>query len=153
MLGDYEDYAEGEARLGWLNCTLRLKAKESIDGNELVQALAATIQRALSGAGTEIAHLKMTLDADHELGDLAVVNLVRNDFIPELSQNLQDRLTSGELTINMRAEAGPELLRDTVCSAVESCAQLDPGLVIDWEHLEYFRPGKPQPTHRVTVPA
>jgi G3E family GTPase len=149
---DYEVYADGEARLGWLNCTLRLTAKESIDGNQLVQGIAAEIQRRLILAGAEVAHLKMTLDADSELGDLAVVNLVRNDFIAELSQDLQDSFASGELTINMRAEAAPELLRDTVKGAVEKCVQPYANLTTKWEHMEFFRPGKPQPTHRVAAP-
>ncbi len=147
---DYTLYAEGEALLGWLNCTLQVRAGTPLDGNELVKALASEIQRRLNQAGTEVAHLKMTLDADNELGDLAVVNLVRNDLVPELSQNLQDKFVSGELTINMRAETAPELMRDTVRSAVETCAQAYPGLTTTWQHLECFRPGKPQPTHRVT---
>jgi G3E family GTPase len=149
---DYGVYADGEAQLGWLNCTLRLKATEAIDGNQLVQGLANEVQSRLNQAGAEVAHLKMTLDADNALGDLAVINLVRNDFVPELSQNLQDRFASGELTINMRAEAAPEALRDIVKLAVEKCVQAYPTLTLDWEHMESFRPGKPQPTHRITVP-
>ena len=90
-------------------------------------------------------------DADNALGDLAVINLVRNDFVPELSQNLQDRFAGGELTINMRAEAAPEALRETIKSAIEKCVRAYPGLTVDWEHIEAFRPGKPNPTHRATV--
>ncbi len=148
---DYEVYADGEARLGWLNCTLRLQSGQPIDGNELVQGLAADIQARLNQAGAEVAHLKMTLDADNELGDLAVVNLVRNDFIPELSQNLQDSFSSGELTINMRAEASPENLRETVEGAVVRCGQRHSALKLEWQHLESFRPGRPQPTHRLAA--
>lgn len=148
---DYDLYADGEARLGWLNCTLRFKAADPIDGNQLVQGLANDVQSRLNQAGTEVAHLKMTLDADNALGDLAVINLVRNDFVPELSQNLQDRFAGGELTINMRAEAAPEALRETIKSAVEKCVRAYPGLTVDWEHIEAFRPGKPNPTHRATV--
>ena len=150
---DYEVYAAGEARLGWLNGTLRLKATDAIDGNQLVQGLANEVQSRVNHAGAEVAHLKMTLDADNALGDLAVINLVRNDFVPELSQHLQDLLLSGELTINMRAEASPEVLRDIVKSAVDQSAKMYPGLSLNWEHIEAFRPGKPQPTHRVTVAA
>ena len=149
---DYELYAEGEASLGWLNATLELTASEGIDGNKFVQELAADLQAKLNGAGAEVAHLKMTLDADHELGDLAVVNLVRNDFVPELSQNLQDKMIGGELTINLRAEADPELLRDTVRGAVKNLVQKFAGLNASWRHIESFRPGKPQPTHRITAP-
>jgi G3E family GTPase len=149
---DYETYAEGETRLGWLNATIRMAAKEPFDGNRFVRELATDIQKRLNGAGTEVAHLKMTLDADNALGDLAVINLVRNDFVPELSQNLQDTFQTGELTINMRAEAAPEVLRDTVKAAVEICAQPNTGLRTDWQHMEFFKPGKPLPTHRLTAP-
>jgi G3E family GTPase len=147
---DYSAYAEGEALLGWLNCTLRLTTETATDGNRLVQELARDIQERLKACGAEVAHLKMTLDADNELGDLAVINLVRNDFVPELSQNLQDSFQRGELTINMRAEAAPEELQLAVQAAVEHCTPT--GLKIAWEHLESFRPGKPLPTHRVASP-
>lgn len=148
---DYAVYADGEALLGWLNCTLKLSAPAGLDGNHYVEALAKEVQQRLNGAQAEVAHLKMTLDADNALGDLAVVNLVRNDFVPELAQQLQDRFSQGELTINMRAEAAPETLRDTVQAAVAKVAEAHPGLTTSWEHMEFFRPGKPQPTHRVTA--
>jgi len=148
---DYAVYADGEALLGWLNCTLKLAAPAGLDGNQYVRSLAMEVQQRLNHIGAEVAHLKMTLDADNALGDLAVVNLVRNDFVPELGQPLQDRFSQGELTINMRAEATPEVLRDTVQAAVAKVAESYPGLNTRWEHLEFFRPGKPQPTHRVTV--
>lgn len=149
---DYETYADGEARLGWLNATIRLVAKDAFDGNQFVRAVATDIQQQLNGAGAEVAHLKMTLDADNALGDLAVINLVRNDFVPELSQNLQDSFQTGELTINLRAEADPEVLRAAVKETVERAAEPYPGLRTDWQHLEFFKPGKPQPTHRVPAP-
>ena len=146
---DYDVYADGEARLGWLNCTLRLTAEEARDGNKFLQSLAAEIQERLNRAGAEVAHLKMTLDADNAVGDVAVVNLVRNDFVPELSQDLQDSFVGGELTINLRAEASPELLRRTVTEALGKCCR-NYGVLSRCEHLESFQPGKPQPTYRVT---
>jgi G3E family GTPase len=147
---DYAAYAEGEARLGWLNCTVRLESQTGIDGNQLVQKLAREIQKKLSATDAEVAHLKMTLDANTGLGDLAVVNLVRNDFVPELSQTLQDDFQCGELTINMRAEAAPEELQLAVQAAIAFCTPS--GLSVAWEHLEAFRPGKPEPTHRMALP-
>ena len=50
--------------------------------------------------GAEVAHLKMTLSPDVGLGDIAVINLVRNDFVPELSQNIEEPVASGQLTPN-----------------------------------------------------
>ena len=148
MTVDYEVYAEGEALLGWLNCTVQLAAKKPFDGNEFLQSLATDLQKRLRQCGAEIAHLKMTLDPDGGLGELAVINLVRNDFVPELSQSLEEPLSRGQLILNLRAEAAPEVLRDIVKAAVSKCGQAGGQLSAKLEHLEHFRPGKPQPTHR-----
>ena len=147
---DYAAYAEGEALLGWLNATVQLSAATAFDGNTVLQQLAGELQQRLSASGAEVAHLKMTLDPDASLGDLAVINLVRNDFVPELSQELQDNLRRGQLIINLRAEAGPEVLRRALEGSLTVCRRKNKGLVITREHLEHFKPGKPVPTHRLS---
>ena len=150
MQMDYEIYAEGEALLGWLNATVQLEANApGFDSAEILRALATDIQGRLAGA--EIAHLKMTLSPAGGLGDIAAINLVRSDFVPELSLRLEEPVPSGQLIINCRAEAAPELLRDAVRAAVSSLPGSFPGLTAALDHLEYFRPGKPQPTHRDAV--
>jgi hypothetical protein len=58
----------------------------------------------------------------------------------------------GQLVVNLRAEAAPELLRDSVRGALAGLAESFAGLSATLEHLEHFRPGKPQPTHRLTAP-
>lgn len=145
---DYELYAEGEALLGWLNCTLTLAARAPIDGNELLRTLAASIRGRLQNADAEIAHLKMTLTPGDAVGDIAVLNIVRNDQAAELSHTLQGEIESGELIVNLRAEADPEILRAALIQAVTECSQQSPGVSLDMEHLEHFRPGKPKPTYR-----
>ncbi len=150
---DYETYAEGEALLGWLNATVQLSSQEMFDGNEFLNQWAKRIQERLNQEGAEIAHLKMTLNPDDGLGEVAVINLVRNDYVPELSQNLSEPLRSGQLILNIRAETSPEILHDTVKEILEKSSRMDSKLKMDLEHLEYFRPGKPMPTHRMIVPA
>lgn len=149
MKVDYGVYAEGEALLGWLNCTVNFSAIAAVDGNSVLERIAGQIQEKLAGCGVEVAHLKMTLSADDGLGDLAVINLVRNDYVPELGQELADELAKGELVINLRAEAAPELLERIIRNALVSVGAETPGLSLDVEHLERFRPGKPEPTHRI----
>ena len=143
---DYEIYAEGEALLGWLNATVQLTSATEFDSEAVLKSFATAIQRRLAGA--EIAHLKMTLSPDSGLGDIAAINLVRSDFVPELSLKLEAPVTSGQLIINCRAEAEPETLRDSVCGALEEVAIAFPKLTAQLDHLEFFRPGKPTPTHR-----
>ena len=83
---DYQVYADGEALLGWLNCTVQLSAKKAFDADKFLKQLAGEMQKRLQAQKAEVAHLKMTLSPDASLaGDIAAVNLVRNDFVPELS--------------------------------------------------------------------
>jgi hypothetical protein len=145
---DYETYAEGEALLGWLNATVQLSGKKPFDAETVLKGLATAIQRRLAEA--EIAHLKMTLSPDSGLGDVAVINLVRSDFVPELSLRLEAPINGGQLIVNLRAEAAPEILRDAVRASVHDLDASAEGPHAQLDHLESFRPGKPQPTHRFT---
>ena len=143
---DYEIYAEGEALLGWLNATVSITAKEEFDGNAFLAALAGRLRSSMHLAG-EIAHLKMTLSPD-EGNDLAVLNLVRNDGTAELSHQLQAPLENGELIVNLRAEDDPEQLwirlRDTLSATASEF-----GVTATIDQHEFFRPAKPNPTHRM----
>lgn len=146
---DYELYAEGEALLGWLNATVQLADANGFASDAVLKAIAGDVQSRLGTA--EIAHLKMTFSPDGGLGDIAVINLVRNDYVPELSVTLEEPITSGQLIVNLRAEAPPDILRDAVRGAVAQLGEQFPSLRAELEHLEFFRPGKPQPTHRDVV--
>lgn len=146
---DYEIYAEGEALLGWLNATLQLSSAEYFDANDVLTTLAKNVQERLCRAGSEIAHFKMTFSPDSGLGDIAVINLVRNDFVPELSITLEHPVNSGQVIINLRAEEDPERLASALSESAAELSSQVPGLHAELEHLEKFRPGKPTPTHRV----
>ncbi len=155
---DYQRYGEGEALLGWLNGTLRLRADQELDGNAWTVAFARRLQQRLLAEEVEVAHLKMTLsplaeagsrDANSEdeevlPGDLALVNLVNNDFVPEISERLAAPLRHGQLVVNLRAEAAPAIL----LRAFEAVIDGRPELRL--EHVECFEPGQPRPTHRMT---
>jgi hypothetical protein len=143
---DYGIYAEGEALLGWLNATVHVSSAAGFAADTLLTTLARDIQAQLATA--EIAHLKMTLSPAGGLGDIAAINLVRSDFVPELSLRLEEPVESGQLILNLRAEADPEELCSAVQRAVAELPAKHPGVKAVLEHLEHFRPGKPEPTHR-----
>jgi G3E family GTPase len=146
---DYEIYADGEALLGWLNATLEIKSTNEFEAADLLKKVADSVQFRLADSQSEVAHFKMTFSPDDGFAETAVMNLVRNDFIPELSQDLDEPATAGQLIINLRAEADPNTLATTVRETVASLAESFPGLTADLVHLEHFRPGKPTPTHRL----
>src|SRR6185369_10786611 len=143
---NYDTYAEGEALLGWLNCTVRLEAGAPFNANEMLVRLARDIRNRVSAKGHEIAHLKMTLDSEDGTGSLSVVSLVRSDGEPDLRESLLDKVDGGALIINLRAEADPEFLKIAV---EESIAAMDGAVRAKMEHMERFRPARPQPIHRI----
>jgi G3E family GTPase len=145
---DYAVYADGEALLGWLNCTVQLAAKKAFDGDAFLAELAGEVQKRLKRVKAEVAHLKMTLSPAGRLGEIGVVNLVRNDFVPELSMRLEEPVESGQLIINLRAEAAPDVLGTAVREGLAAAAGKFATLKATLDHLEHFRPGKPMPTHR-----
>jgi hypothetical protein len=93
----------------------------------------------------------MTLSPEGGLTDLAVINLVRNDHVAELSQSLDDSIKSGELIINLRAEADPEVLLRELKLSLASVFALEHATQATLDHIEAFKPGQPKPTHRDVV--
>jgi Ni2+-binding GTPase involved in maturation of urease and hydrogenase len=147
---DYDTYAEGEALLGWVNMTCRLSSPAPFDGNVFLEQLAGDVHRRLSADDVEIAHFKMTLAPDTGT-DLGVVNLVRTDGRPELPHRLADDVTEGELILNLRAESDPASLHAAAIDAIRSTARRA-GITATVAHSEHFRPGRPEPTHRMATP-
>lgn len=144
---DYDVYADGEALLGWLNATIAVGAGKEFDGNNLLREIAEEMQRRLRNAPAEIAHLKMTLAPDADWNNLAAIHVVRNDVVPELGQQLEGAMQSGQLILNLRAETAPGTLEDIARSALKTVGQKC-GIALEVEDLERFRPGRPKPTHR-----
>jgi Ni2+-binding GTPase involved in maturation of urease and hydrogenase len=146
---DYTIYGEGEALLGWLNATATLTSSSSFDGNAWLRTLASGLHAVLEAEGIEIAHLKMTLAPD-EGNDLAVLNQTRNEASAELSHELTDPVSVGELILNLRAEGDPDRLSALARWALDQ-ASAEAGLQCRIDHEEHFRPGQPNPTWRLTT--
>ena len=149
---DYERYGEGEALLGWLNATIRVSAPDGFIPDDLLLRLAADVGARVTDAGAEIAHLKMTLDAGDIAGKLSAVSLVRSGALPELRDSLPDEVNAATLILNLRAEADPDLLHQSVELAIAEMASRS-SMELTVEHLESFKPGQPRPVHRDTVVA
>jgi Ni2+-binding GTPase involved in maturation of urease and hydrogenase len=147
---DYDTYADGEALLGWLNATVGLSSPRPFDGNAFLDGFAGDVQRRLAEADIEIAHFKMTLSPDTG-NDLGVLNLVRTDSRAESPHRLAEDVITGELILNLRAEGDPETLKTMALAGLrETARRMQVTAAVD--HLEHFRPGRPEPTHRMATP-
>ncbi len=141
---DYDIYAEGEALLGWLNATARLCGSVPFDANQWLLALALKLRDRLTQANVEIAHLKMTLLPNHGT-DLAAISLTGSEAQPQMTHWLSDPLRQGLLSVNLRAEADPQVLQRQLSEAL---ATSQPAITI-LDQIDAFRPGRPNPTHRI----
>lgn len=152
---DYSVYADGEARLGWLNAEYELDtlgAGQKFDGNRILERLVSSIQQAFVTLGIEVAHLKLSLESsDYEQSGkeraLAVMQWVRSDAQPEFTLRLDALQSRATLLLNLRAEAEPERLADVVSysfKAVESEARFR------CVNSSAFSPSAPKPTHRLS---
>jgi G3E family GTPase len=143
---DYDIYADGEARLGWLNSTVELTAGAPFDVDEFLMCLANEIQARMQQQKTEVAHLKMTVSSGAD-GNLAAIQLVGSNVTPELSVRGNKLVRNATLSINLRAESKSEVLAAAIRqSLVVTEAQFS--LHATTTHLEHFQPGKPSPTYR-----
>lgn len=146
---DYDVYADGEALLGWLNATVTLKAADEFDANTFLQSLAEAVRTRLEKEDAEIAHLKMTYSPDDGIaGEIASVNLVRNDRAPETGMSLDEPSSGGQLIVNLRAEAPPDRLLAALKESLKQTTAQVSGVSATLDHEEHFRPGRPEPTHR-----
>ena len=92
----------------------------------------------------------MTLTPAGGDGDLAVLNQVRNEHGAELSHTLDGELSRGELIVNLRAEGDPARLAAAVDAAILDAGRRRTAWSSRRVHSEHFRPGQPNPTHRLT---
>ena len=141
----YETYGNAEAEMGWLNARAEIKARDAVNGDELMQALGEALKEAVIKESGEIGHLKLYLETDKGASKLSCVG-VRQPV--EFDQSLGQEVEKGQLTINLRAAVDPALLEKYTS---EKVGDLGENLGFSAENLviEAFRPGFPNPTYRM----
>ena len=144
---DYDIYAAGEAELGWLNCSVQVKAPQPFDLDNLLLEVVSRLRTTLGEAEYEVAHLKAIGLRDLSFG---VANLVSSLAEPELSLPSHGRVTEAEVIVNARVAADPAILEQHVRRVMaEACSAR--GASGEVMTMQSFRPGRPQPTHRYAV--
>jgi G3E family GTPase len=140
---DYDRYATGEAQLGWLNAELTLTATPAIDGDMALATTARALGSTLATAGAQIGHLKLSLESG---GAFASINQVGNGRLPELGAPFGSRVSEGRLLLNLRAQAPPSVLSETLERCLEELSV--GGISLKAESVHCFSPARPEPTHR-----
>ena len=141
---DYDTYAQGEAALGWLNCGVTLSAEQAWALDEIAQQLVAQFAETLLTADMEPGHVKVLASADQAT---AIANWVESETPVELSVSSNAQVNSTNLLVNVRVHGDPNQVAELVKAAITKLAE-DQGLACELADVQYFRPGRPEPTHR-----
>jgi len=142
---DYETYAAGEAALGWLNASAKLRAHKPVEWGVFVKDLLEGVRADLRAAAAEIAHLKLYLtaaDSGHIVG-----NLTGNEAVPFLRGGIEAACLEVAILINARVHCRPDHLRAVIETRLLSLAGRY-GIEAAITDMRSFFPGRPQPTHR-----
>jgi G3E family GTPase len=140
---DYDKYADGEAALGWLNCTARLRATTPADWREFCAGFIERVRAGLRGRAAEIAHLKLLLNTS---GGSLQANLTSSRGEPLFQGTVQSAPREALLMVNARVRAEPEELQAVIEKALASGPQKD--VAVEILTMASFKPGRPKPTHR-----
>lgn len=137
---DYDRYAAGEARLGWVDATFELAGDHELGG--LAKELAATVASALP-VGVPPFHLKLRVSSGsaHARAQLTDAN------VPPFVEGDSCRTAESTLVVNARVAVAPELLRRITLDSVASVgARL--GVIGTVVSLSAFQPVYPVPQMR-----
>ena len=141
---DYEIYGEGEAKLGWMDAELSIV---TIDDNAygVTLLLINKVFSRINELQLPIGHLKFLIDDGTEKTKISYTTAWQEE-IKNLS-NLK-RTNAVHLLINARVQTEPGLLKEILNSVIAWVA-MDLNVRIMTNHLSFFKPGLPKPTHRV----
>jgi G3E family GTPase len=138
---DYDKYAEGEAALGWLNCSVYLSG-EAIDWDLFTRDFMKDIASRLDSMKLNVGHVKMII----ERGDQYIsANLTGG---PE---TLNFRWSAGisdnaVMTLNARVEMTPNDLQNLVLETLKAHTSDKVSGTI--KRINSISPGYPKPTYR-----
>jgi len=138
---DYERYAQAEAALAWLNCSVAMTLEDPVSSTNLIGPLLDSLDAALTANGLRIVHLKLS---DNSPAGYLKASIIENGAEPSVQGMLDaSPSVSHELWLNVRAEGDPQTLQRIVEEHLQAL-----GGTMDIRNMQCFRPAPPKPEHR-----
>jgi len=141
---DYQRYGDGEMQLAWLDEELLIDASGS-GVRQVITEIIGGITARLTEGEIPVGHLKFFISTPDKGVKVSITTLTDNSW--QVGLNLLDG-SPCRLLINARAELTPEALQALVQSVLDAVSSKTHARV-DVVRAEAFKPGFPQPTHRL----
>lgn len=143
---DYDTYAAGEAELGWLNALAKLRAAGEADWPGYARRMLLAVREQCRARAAEIAHVKLFLNAPPAPGAVTA-NLVASGAEPSVQGEVAPAARNATLIVNARVRIDPGELKAIAERALREAGE--PGITAWIQAIRHFRPGRPNPTHRL----
>jgi hypothetical protein len=115
--------------------------------DEILMSILGDLHQRFVDLTAEIAHVKLIAMSDQ---GHAVGNVVSNKGAPVLSLASAAMATQIHMVINARVAIDPEQLAEIVREALDDVSAATM-VEVEIAAIQYFRPGRPVPTHRITT--
>lgn len=142
---DYDKYGKGEANLAWLDEEIEIISSDNSSvkrAYDFIEGITDNIEK----KGFTIGHLKYFLSYNGHSVKLSHTTISDNT-VNELS--VHDKANSVDLLVNARIQTSPDELRKILFDNLNRLKSLD-GVQVNEKFLSYFKPGFPDPTHRIS---
>jgi hypothetical protein len=144
---DYQQYAEAEAEMGWLNGQARITFPNPVDGMKAAGTITEVIRDEVARRGGTIGHLKLL--AVGNTGSIKAGITVSGRQV-EVDGTFTSPLSELHVTLNIRAALSPGDLSEAV-HAMLAHMKTAYNAEVDLSYVNTFRPSPPCPTHRYAI--
>ncbi|MBS4197613.1 GTP-binding protein [Lederbergia citri] len=146
LIIDYDIYAQGEAKLGWLNTSMELYGNIK-DAQSLVNTIMLELIKRFKEIDAEIAHLKLWAEDEKRSIKLSAVRNLDIPIFFDIHSNNWDS-NKLELLINARINAETDHLKQIVEDTIH-LVHKEFNLEVIIKEFDCFKPSRPVPTYRM----
>jgi len=141
---DYAKYGKGEANLAWLDEEIEIISTNN-SSVELAYDFIKKLTSDIMQKGLPIGHLKYFLSFNNQFLKLSYTTILDKSIQEPL---VFEKCGSVDLLVNARIQTSPDELRKILFDNLNQLKSHD-GVKINEKFLSYFKPGFPNPTHRL----
>ncbi|MBW4718730.1 GTP-binding protein [Saccharothrix obliqua] len=142
---DYRRYGAAEAELAWTNQSLSLRSATTFAPAEWVRHLLAELGSAAARAGMTVGHVKVRVTSPD---GTTKASLTGAGAEPTFDEQLWVPTRTAEVVLNARVRTSPDDL-DTLIGRCLAAADAATGADSGTRAGDVFRPGFPEPVHRM----
>ena len=141
---DYQIYGKGEADLAWLDEEINIHTEDQSAWERAVLFIELIVDE-IKRLQIRIGHLKFLLKGGEISQKISFTSISEENW-----KNILPVLKIGDIQImvNSRIETSPAMILSIFKKGVEAIT--GPGVFISESHEQVFKPGFPNPTHRIT---